>query len=182
MSTSAGTNIYPIPDLLPVGEDGSVNIASVSPLEIESPKKSIRDVLCSHLDGRVSAYAFADGEDSLCILPPPGQSEANTIWHKLQGSCSRNASRAILCQDYIDLSPIEFRSLTHFTRPGDHAGYTRLGRAGALDPSQSVTISVPGHDGRTRDLAWDEETGRVCVLYTPLDDSSARNMLLIDMM
>lgn len=184
VSTSTGIHIYKIPPLQRMPANGHrSDPISISPLAMGAPGKRLRDALCAHHDGYLSAYAFTDGEDSLCILPPPGDPdpESNTVWYKLSGSCARNASRAILCQDYVDLAPITFECLTHFTRPGDCAGYARLGREGAPDPRVGVSICLPGYEGRTQDLSWDEESGCICVLYNPVDDPESRRLLYIDL-
>jgi len=64
---------------------------------------------------------------------------------------------------------------------GDPFHYVRLERIKAPDPSRPVLVSLPGQDGRVEDLSWDEESGRICVIFSPFGDRSTRNMLMVDL-
>lgn len=186
ISTPLDAYIYRLPPLPSKAEGEPATSLFLSPITT-TRNQAFRDVLCEHHDGSVSAYAFTlDGEDSLCILPPPGQVAGKTIWHPLHGSCARNASRAILCRDHVDLKPIEFQCVPHFTRCADHIGYARLGRARSPDLSQVATISLPGWNGQIADISWCEETARICVLCDPLEDEDSseffRKLIFIDLL
>jgi hypothetical protein len=88
-----------------------------------------------------------------------------------------------MCHDHLGLGPITVQCFTHFTLSDGHIGHWRLGRTKSLDPSRSVTISLAGHNGRMEDVSWDEESGQVCVIYTPLDaEYHDRVMLLVDLL
>jgi len=182
VSASFRMHLFEIPELKPAGGGGSSHAVWVKPLVANGHDKSIRNALCDHHDGCVSAYAFAEHQQALIILPSPGQSDNTTVRYVLQGSCYRNASRAIMCHDYVHLQPIKVQCFTHFTRFDGHAGYIRLGRDKALDPSRSVTIPLAGHIGRNEDSSWDEESGQVCIIYTPLGVSDHRIMVLVDLL
>jgi hypothetical protein len=183
VSASFGMFLFKIPELKPAGEDRSSHAVSVRPLVANGQDMSIRNALCNHHDGCVSVYAYAEHQEAFVILPSVGDSEYKATRHILHGSCYRNASRAIMCHDHLGVDPITIQCFTHFTRFNGHVGYVRLGRTKALDPSRSATISLAGHNGRMEDVSWDEESGRVCIVYTPLgvyDD--LRVMLLVDLL
>jgi hypothetical protein len=183
VSASFGMFLFEIPQLQPATESDLSHPVSVIPLIANGQDVAIRSALCRHHDGCVSAYAFAEHQEALVILPPLDSLSQKAVRYTLQGSsCYRNASRAIMCHDHQGKGPITFECFTHFTRSDGHVGYLRLGRTKALDPSLSVTISLTGHNGRMEDVSWDEESGRVCVIYTPLDVYNDRVMLLVDLL
>jgi hypothetical protein len=182
VSASFGMFLFEIPQLKPASEGGFSNPVSVAPLVANGQDVSIRNALCRHHDGCVSAYAFAEHQEALVILPPLENLSQKAVRYTLQGSCYRNASRAIMCHDHLGLGPITVQCFTHFTRSDGHVGYLRLGRTKALDPSRPVTISLAGHNGHMEDVSWDEESGRVCIIYTPLDVHHDRVMLLVDLL
>jgi len=182
VSASFGMFLFMIPQLKPAGEGGLSHAVSVTPLVANGRDVLIRNALCRHHDGCVSAYAFAEHQEALVILPPLENLTQKAVRYTLQGSCYRNASRAIMCHDHFGQGPITVQCFTHFTRFDGHVGYLRLGRAKALDPSRSVTISLAGHNGHMEDVSWDEESGRVCIIYTPLNAYHDKVILLVDLL
>jgi len=183
VSSALGLRLYKIPELGPTCEDGASNVQYVTPLANEGFGQSIRRFLCAHHDGHVSAYSSSFGNEALIVLPPLAQAGDKMLVHWIDGPCSRTASRAILCKDYCDMEPIKLQSLVHCTRPGTHAGYTRLGQSYAPDPSRCSSISLMGYNGCTEDLSWDPESGRICVLFTlPGESGRCRNMAVVDVL
>lgn len=174
-------SVYKIPELKPLGEDGLPYMVSVAPIVADAEGTAVRKALCDHHKGSVSAYCNTD-QEALVIIPPPGQPDEKVVSHLLEGSCCRCASRTIMCHDYTELQPIEVQCFAHYVRPDDHPGYIRLGHTEAPDPARSMTITLSDHNGQTEDLSWDEESGRVCMLYIPLDDTQARVMLCFNLL
>src|ERR1700733_8620938 len=70
VSASFGMFLFEIPQLKPASEGGFSNPVSVAPLVANGQDVSIRNALCRHHDGCVSAYAFAEHQEALVILPP----------------------------------------------------------------------------------------------------------------
>jgi hypothetical protein len=177
--------LHRIPELRPVC-DGSTDGPVVSmPLATHFSGASVNDnpiwnMLCPHFDGRLATYTFSE-EDALLILPPPGESQDKCVRYVVDGPCSMGYSRAIGCMNFIDQQPMELECFTHYTRSDRHVGYRRLGRTEAPHPLQTVTIPLLGQDGRVEDLSWDEESGRISVIFSPLGDRGVREMLLLYM-
>jgi hypothetical protein len=184
VSTPLGLHLYRIPDF---GSDASSHSDIAHPLAVyiqgksEESDKTVWDSLCLHYDGRLATYTFTEEEEALLILPCPGQSEDEFVRHVIDGPCSMGNSRAIGCKDFVDMQPMELQGFTHFTSHNRHVGYVRLERIKAPDPSRPVLVSLPGQDGRVEDLSWDEESGRICVIFSPFGDRSTRNMLMVDL-
>jgi len=91
------------------------------------------------------------------------------------------STRAIGYKYAVELRPIELHCFSPGTYHIMSAGYVRLGRIQASNPECSVSIPLPGYEGHIEDLAWDEESGRICAIYRPADDPARRDLLMIDM-
>jgi len=183
VSTLLGLHLYRIPD---VASNDASRSEVMPPLAVymqgkPDNGKAIWNAMCSHSDGRISTYTFDEEEDALLVLPNPGQSSADFVRYVIHGPCSMGNSRAVACKDFIDMQPMELQILTHFTRMDSHNGYVRLGHTKAPDPTQSVPIALLGQDGRAEDLSWDEESGRICVIFSPFGDRAIRYMLIVDL-
>lgn len=68
---------------------------------------------------------------------------------------------------------LALHSRVYTTKPDEHAGYARLGRTSAHDPKDETRIItgelfIPGADTwegiKVKDVNWDEESGRICVV------------------
>jgi hypothetical protein len=147
----------------------------------------IWNALCPHLDGRMWTYTFsetenAEIEEALLISPLPGQFDKHDfIRHIFDGPCAMGSTRAIGYKYAVELRPIELHCFSPGTYHIMSAGYVRLGRIQASNPECSVSIPLPGYEGHIEDLAWDEESGRICAIYRPADDPTRRDLLMIDM-
>jgi hypothetical protein len=143
--------------------------------------RSISDALYPLHDGQLATFTLSQGRESTFILPSLGSSNQIFVRHAFDGPCSIGNSRAIGCNEFIDMKPVELRCFTHYTRRNDHNGYVRLGRTEAPDTSRSVSIQLLAWDGRLEDVSWDEESGRICVIFSPSDDRGSRGLLMVDM-
>src|ERR1700691_5467410 len=79
VSASFGMHLFKIPELKPASEGGSSHAFWTKPLVANGHDKSIRDVLCDHHDGWVSAYTYAEHQEALIILLSPKQLDNTTI-------------------------------------------------------------------------------------------------------
>jgi len=182
VSHFSSLSLYRIPELRPACNDGTFNPAVSIPLATHSHdtpvnEKLIWNTLCPHFDGHLATYTFSE-EDAVLILPSPGQSKDEFVRYVINGPCSMGYSRAIGCRDFIDLEPMELQCFTQFTRSDGHPGYKRLGRTEAPRPTHVVSIPLLGQDGRPEDISWDEESGRISVLFSPRGDRTTRKLLL----
>lgn len=188
VSTTRGLHLYRAPQIdSDDGINACIGTATLQPIaaylkDEPSTGKQIWDSLCpQHHDGHVATYTFTDLEDALLILPGPGQTSEAFVRYVIDGPCSMGNSRAIGCRDFVDMQPMTLQTFTHFTRHHRHPGYMRFGRTSAPSPSLTTSIPLVGWDGRTEDLSWDEQSGKICVISSPFEDRSTRNMLLVDM-
>jgi len=185
VSTSSSLRLYQIPEFLPVRSNiEHSNLATPLATHVigkPNPDKLIWNALCAHLDHRICTYIFSDEEEALLILPLPGQSGDDIVCHVFEGPCFMGSSRAIGCRKAFSTCPMEIQCFAPCSRKDSHIGYVRLGRTQAPNPSRPVSVQLPGYDGRVEDLSWDEESGRICLIYKHLGDSSARSLLMIGM-
>lgn len=185
VSSGSYLSLYRIPELRPVHDDSSsdpvdtVRLAAQYPCADAVDDNQIWDMLCPHFDGRIASYTFSE-EDALIILPPPGESADECVRYVVDGPCSMGYSRAIGSTEWIDQQPMRLECFNHYTRSDGHAGYRRLGHS-APHPLHTVSISLLGQDGRADDLSWDEESGRISVIFSPFDNRESREMLLVYM-
>lgn len=184
VSTPSDLYLYQAPKLVPISPDIESHALVASPLAIYGPQRPndgrmIWDTV--HHDGRIATYTYSSDEESLLILPPPGGNEDDIVRYVLDGPCSMGNSRAVGCRLWVDQEPMELQCFTHFTRPDNHFGYARLGLSKAPEPSHYTSISLVGQNGRVEDLTWDEESGRICLIFSPWHDRTTREMLMIDM-
>jgi len=139
ISTGQRLFLYEIPELSPVREDVPLQAVVVTPLAVfgdiqaDEQRKMPWNCLCSHHDGnRLPAVAELD----IVVFPPAGQT-AGTLVRHATWMCDFGPSRAIWYNTLPDESDeIELRSCTIFTHVDAHAGYMRLGRSKAPDPSR----------------------------------------------
>jgi hypothetical protein len=128
----------------------------------------------------------ADSTDFFLIIwPPAGQPEENFVRHLLW-QFDMNPSRVIWVKEYRFSDAIELYICTHLTRSDRHAGYMRLGRSKApqLEHVTSVRIPLVGECGVIKDLSWDEESGRIGILFDSSRDGDAqvtRHLMTVDL-
>jgi hypothetical protein len=187
VSTALNLRLYQIPEMGPICDHRTFHPEVTAPIAIHAKGtlghgKLIWDALCDHQDGRFAIYTWLTTEELLVqILPAPGQSQGSIVCYNIDGPCAGGTSRIIGCKEFVDMQPMELCCYAHFMRPDMCVGYVRLGRTKAFDPSHSVLIPLLGHDGRAEDLHWDEESGRLCVLFSPDGDRNAKALLMVDM-
>ena len=186
VSTLSCLYLYQTPKFMPLGSGIKSHLNLSTPIAIHDFRfpnqgKLIWNALCPHFDGRFWCYIFpqAEVEEALLISPLPG-SDGDFIRHVFDGPCSADSSRAIGCQDTVELQHIKLLCYSVGTYHDASTGYLRLGRTKAPDPSQSVSIQLPGYHGHVEDLEWDEESGRICATYNPAGEHSS-SLLMIDM-
>jgi hypothetical protein len=136
-------------------------LAVFADTQADEQRKMPWNCLCSHHDGnRLPAVAELD----IVVFPPAGQT-AGTLVRHATWMCDFGPSRAIWYNTLPDESDeIELRSCTIFTHVDAHAGYMRLGRSKAPDPSRLFSIPITGQTGAIRDLTWEEQSGLICIL------------------
>jgi hypothetical protein len=169
--------IYAVPELSPLCEGIPSQIIDVTPLVVHEESntddhKWLQHNLCSHqTEHWLSTMAeSANGGFDIIILPAAGQ-PTETLIHYAVGACDFGPSRAIWSKvpSLSILDEIELRSCALFTYADTHAGYMRLGRSKAPDPSRYTSIPIAGNTGRIRDLAWDEQSGLICISVSSWD-------------
>lgn len=181
VSVGSYLSLHRIPELQPVCDDDTSEPVVSVPLATHLPGNDlIWNMLCPHFDGRLATYTFTE-EDALFILPPPGESEDECVRYVVHGPCSMGYSRAIGCMDFFHQEPMQLQCFTHYTRSDRNAGYGRLGRTEAPHPLHIVTIPLLGQNGRAEDISWDEESGRLIFIFSPLGNNDVREMLLLYM-
>jgi len=162
--------IYAIPELSPLCEDIPLQIIDVTPLAVHEESntgdhKWLQHNLCSHhTENRLSTVAeSANGGFDVIILPSAGQPTETLVRYAI-GTCDFGPSRAIWSKvPSFSMDEIELRSCALFTHADTHVGYMRLGRSKAPNPSRCSSIPIAGNTGRIRDLAWDEQSGIICI-------------------
>lgn len=179
--------LFRIPEMKPVHTSHPPHIAQANPLSIHAPeyRNDIWNALCCHHDGRIAMASTSDSADFfLVIWPPAGQSEGTFVSHLLW-QFDMNPSRVIWVRNYQFSEAIELYICTHFTRSDRNIGYMRLGRSQAPHPSHVASIRIPltGQTGVIKDLSWDEESGRICVLFESSRDHGPqrRHLMAIDL-
>jgi len=108
-----------------------------------------------------------------------GGTDSDTfVHHSLDTYISRGSSRAIwVAGKPPRVENLLLRGSTHHTKPDNYSGYLRLGRSRAPDPSRIWVVSV-GELGLVEDLSWDEQSGRICVVFLL---ANRRHLLLADL-
>ncbi|KIM86421.1 hypothetical protein PILCRDRAFT_4916 [Piloderma croceum F 1598] len=187
VSTLSSLDLYQTPEFMPLGSSIKSCSNLSTPIAIHdftkpNQGKLIWNALCPHLDGRFWCYIFSEVEEALLISPLPG-SDDDFVRHVFDGPCSTDSSRAIGCRDTVEFQHIELLCFSASTYHDASTGYMRLGRTQAPDPSRSVSIQLLGYYGHVEDLSWDEESGRICAIYNPVDEyyGSSSSLLMIDM-
>ena len=183
--------LYKIPELSTMPENGVLNIVPATPLAkyeewtVDYHHNFIWDTLCSHHSGRMSTLFFSEsGSCLLAVLPSIGQSHSDAVTHMVGTHAAFGPTRAIWLKESLQpIERIKLESCVHFTKPDTHAGYLRLGRTRAPDPSRSCYIPIGGQFGHVQDISWDEESGKICIVCLPLagDEHSGKIMLLVDL-
>jgi len=177
--------LYEIPELSPIRDDVPLEAVAVMPLAVfgdpqaDEQHKMPWDCLCSHHDGnRLPTVTDVD----LIIFPPAGQTAGTLVRHATL-ICDFGPSRAIL-YDVLPDQPdeIKLQSCTIFTQVDVHPGYMRLGRLKSPDPSRIFSIPITGQTGGIRDLAWDEQSGLICILvWSRSNGEEHQNLVLVDL-
>lgn len=134
----------------------------------------IWDMLCPHFDGCFPTYT-SEEDQCFLILPSAGESQDKIVRYVVNGPCHMGYSHTIGCRDFLVQRPMELQCFGHFERSNTHVGYMRLGQV--PHPKHTTLIPLLGYDGRAEDLSWDEESGRISIIYSP----DSREMLLLYM-
>lgn len=188
VSHGSNLSLYRIPELIPAYDDRAHDPVVCTPLATHTQETSVNntliwDMLCPYYDGRLPIYTSLTSEDDQCllILPSPGESQDKIVRYVVNGPCFMRNSHTIGIRDFVVQQPMELQCFNHFARSNTHFGYIRLGRTQAPHPTHTTWITLLGHDGRVEDLSWDEQSGRISVLYSPPDNPDARELLLLHM-
>lgn len=191
LSTPQQFFLFAIPELEPIVEHKLASRAFATPFATYGLDKhdDVWNRLCCNQEGRLAVATAAELDFSvsddmfLVIWPPAGQPEDKFIRHRLW-QFDMNPSRGIFVKHYHFSGSIELNICTHFSKHDDHPGYMRLGTSEAPDPSRVVNIPLDGQSGYIKDLSWDEESGRICVLiWSPdQDEVSDRRLLIVDLL
>lgn len=123
--------------------------------------------LCKHHEGRISfvkdrGNRFQTQVD--LIMLPPARSEAGaSVSNEIMYGYTMGFTRVLW---YEEMEDLRLFSRVHTTKPNKHMGYARLGRNSAHDPKDQTTISISGYPSQrsVRNITWDEESGRICLL------------------
>jgi hypothetical protein len=185
LSASQRLYLYSIPELEPIPAGGVSSIVPAMPLAeydetiLEPCNRSIWSALCNHHSGRLSTLTFSlHGQCCLTVLPLVGRDSDTFVHHSLDTYISRGSSRAIWVEENRPrVENLLLRGSTHHTKPDNYSGYLRLGRSRAPDPSRIWVVSV-GELGLVEDLSWDEQSGRICVVFLL---ANRRHLLLADL-
>ena len=186
VSHGPNLSLYRIPELIPAYNDrihGPVVCTSISTYMQGAWVNDtlIWDMLCPSYDGRLPIYTW-EGDQDLLILPSPGESQDKIVRYVVSGPCFMRTSHTIGCRDFVVQQPMELECFSHFARSYTHVGYMRLGRTEAPHPKHTASIPLQNQDGRVEDLSWDEESGRISVIYSPSNNRDTREMLLLYML
>jgi hypothetical protein len=138
----------------------------------------IWDMLCPHFDGCFPTYT-SEEDQCFLILPSAGESQDKIVRYVVNGPCHMGYSHTIGCRDFLVQRPMELQCFGHFERSNTHVGYMRLGQV--PHPKHTTLIPLLGYDGRAEDLSWDEESGRISIIYSPSGNPDSREMLLLYM-
>jgi hypothetical protein len=168
--------------MAPVTGDRVSPVAQSAPLAVygQDQRASIWNYICDHHDGGRVATATntALPEYALVIWPPKGQPEESFIRHTGQ-AFDIGLFRALwskVCRIPVN---IELHACTYLTKPDNFAGYMRLGRLRAPDPSHTASIPILEQSGSMRHLSWDEESGRIVILRSSFQEPLGRLYLLV---
>ena len=172
--------------MTPVREGRASCVVPVTALAIygQEERRETWNFICNHHNGgRVATAAETGVHDYvLMIWPPKGQPEDTFVRH-IGGAFDLGLCRALWATDFLNLEKIKLHVCTYTTKPDDCAGYMRLGRSHAPDPSHTVSIPLLGQPGSLIDLSWDEESGRIVVLVSCRNEGlDEKNILVVDLM
>jgi hypothetical protein len=186
LSSRSHLYLYAIPKMSPVRDGQASCVVPVTALAVygQEERKEIWNLICNHHNGaRVATAAEIGVQDYvLMIWPPKGQREDTFVRH-IGGAFDLGLCRALWAKEFLNLKTIKLHICTYLTKPNDCAGYMRLGRLHAPDPSHAVSIPLLAQPGSLVDLSWDEESGRIVVLISCMDQGQdTRDILVVDLL
>jgi hypothetical protein len=73
---------------------------------------------------------------------------------------------------------LRLQTCAYFTMPDGYGGFQRLGHVGQMGV-QLRPIQLPIQQGEIADVAWDEESGRLCVLISRPHRGVVMNRVLV---
>ena len=171
VSVAQHITIYAIPELKFIRGGMPSQVIDITPLAIcgephTDSDRSIQNYLCSHHAGnRLSTVAkSANGGFDIIVLRSVGQPTYKLVRHATE-VYDFSPSRAIW-YNVDEPGEIELWSCPIFTHVDAHVGYMQLGRSKSPDPSRLSSIPIAIQVGHIQDVAWDQQSGLICILVS----------------